>query len=176
MALSFLYCKCFCYLLTQHLISMLKVYVDTSVIGGCFDQKFRKDSLRLFEDFKAGRKMMVYSDLVYKEIEQGRDSSNHLLRKFHEVPEEYRLGHKQTEDVRLLAEKYLQRNILTQKSLKDAIHVAFGTLFEVDVIASWNFRHIVNKRKIKLYNEVNIESGYQSIQIKTPEYILNTKK
>ncbi|UPK67202.1 hypothetical protein [Chitinophaga filiformis] len=155
---------------------MLKVYVDTSVIGGCFDQKFRKDSLRLFEDFKAGRKMMVYSDVVYKEIEQGRDGKNHLLRKFHEVPEEYKLGYKQNEEVKLLAEKYLQKNILTGKSSKDAVHVATGTIFEVDVIASWNFRHIVYKRKIKLYNETNIEFGYKPILIKTPEYILKSKQ
>jgi len=155
---------------------LLKVYVDTSVIGGCFDPKFRKDSLRLFEDFKAGRKQMVYSDLVYKEIEQGQYTPNHLLRKFHEVPEDYRVKYKQNEEVELLAEKYLQRNILTEKSYKDAIHVAFGTIFKADVIASWNFRHIVNKRKIKLYNETNIEFGYQPIVIKTPEYILNQKQ
>jgi len=155
---------------------LLKVYVDTSVIGGCFDPKFRKDSLRLFEDFKAGRKQMIYSDLVYKEIEQGQYTPNHLLRKFHEVPEDYRVKYKQNEEVELLAEKYLQRNILTEKSYKDAIHVAFGTIFKADVIASWNFRHIVNKRKIKLYNETNIEFGYQPIVIKTPEYILNQKQ
>ncbi|PSL24488.1 PIN domain-containing protein [Chitinophaga ginsengisoli] len=155
---------------------MLKVYVDTSVIGGCFDYKFRKDSLRLFEDFKAGRKQMIYSDLVYKEIQQGGYTRDHLLRKFHEVPEDHRIGYKQNEEVLSLARKYLQKNILTEKSQKDAIHVALGTIFKVDVIASWNFRHIVNKRKIKLYNETNIELGYQSIEIKTPEYILNQKQ
>lgn len=98
------------------------------------------------------------------------------MRKFHEVPEEYKLGYKQNEEVRLLAEKYLQKNILTGKSFKDAVHVATGTIFEVDVIASWNFRHIVYKRKIKLYNETNIEFGYKPILIKTPEYILKSKQ
>lgn len=155
---------------------LLKVYVDTSVIGGCFDPKFRKDSLRLFEDFKAGRKQMIYSDLVYREIRQGQDTRDHLLRKFHEVPEEFKVGYEQNEEVELLAKKYLQRNILTEKSTKDAFHVAFGTIFSVDVIASWNFRHIVHKRKIKLYNEINTEFGYKPIAIKTPEYILNQKK
>jgi predicted nucleic acid-binding protein len=155
---------------------LLKIYVDTSVIGGCFDHKFRKDSLRLFEDFKAGKKQMIYSDLVYKEIQQGGHTRDHLLRKFHEVPEDHMIRYKQNEEVELLAEKYLKRNILTGKSYKDAIHVATGTIFEADVIASWNFRHIVNKRKIKQYNETNIEFGYRPIAIKTPEYILNQKK
>ncbi|MCF6407454.1 hypothetical protein L3C95_32425 [Chitinophaga filiformis] len=155
---------------------LLKVYVDTSVIGGCFDRKFKKDSLALFEDFKAGRKMMIYSDLVCNEIEQGRDPRKPLLHKFLDVPEDYKFGYKQNEEVKLLAEKYLQKKILTGKSFKDAVHVAIGTIFEVDVIASWNFRHIVHKRKIKLYNETNIEFGYKPIAIKTPEYILKSKQ
>lgn len=119
---------------------------------------------------------MIYSDLVYKEIEAGQSPRKPLLQKFHEVPEDHKQRYEQNEAVELLAEKYLQRNILTEKSLKDAIHVAFGTIFRADVIASWNFRHIVNKRKIKLYNGTNIEFGYQPIAIKTPEYILNQKQ
>lgn len=154
---------------------LLKVYVDTSVIGGCFDYKFKRASLALFEDFKAGRKMMVYSDLVYNEIEKGGRLKGHLLYKFLEVPERHRKKFNPNEEVKALAEKYIHKKILTRKSFKDACHIAIATIFEADVLASWNFRHIVHKRKIKLYNETNIESGYKPIAIKNPEYILNSK-
>ena len=154
---------------------LLKVYVDTSVIGGCFDYKFKKASLALFEDFKAGRKIMVYSDVVYNEIEKGGYAKKHLWYKFQEVPKMHRIGFDENEEVELLAEKYIQKNILTGKSFKDACHIAIATIFEADVLASWNFRHIVHKRKIRLYNETNIEFGYKPIAIKTPEYILNSK-
>ncbi len=154
---------------------LLKVYVDTSVIGGCFDPKFRKDSLRLFEDFKAGRKMMVYSDVVYNEIKKAKLINNHLLQKFHEVPEKHGMVFMQNKEVETLAREYIRKNILTINSFKDASHIAIATIFNADVIASWNFRHIVHKRKIKLYNETNIELGYKPIAIKTPEHILKSK-
>lgn len=153
---------------------LLKVYVDTSVIGGCFDYKFKRASLALFEDFKAGRKIMAYSDIVHNEIEKSGHSNRHLLYKFQEVPKGHKIGFDQNDEVYKLAEKYIQKNILTRKSLKDATHIAIATIFEADVLASWNFRHIVHKQKIRLYNETNIESGYKPIAIKTPEYILNS--
>lgn len=153
---------------------LLKIYVDTSVIGGCFDYKFKKASLALFEDFKAGRKIMVYSDVVYDEIKNVNHSKTHLLYKFQEVPKKSQMKFHQNEEVKVLAEKYMRKNILTRKSFKDACHIAMATIFEADVLASWNFRHIVHKRKIKLYNETNIESGYKPIAIKTPEYILKS--
>ncbi len=40
---------------------------------------------------------------------------------------------------------------------------------KVDVLASWNFKHIVNLDRIKGYNSVNLRLGYQMIEIRSPK-------
>ena len=42
-----------------------------------------------------------------------------------------------------------------------------------DVIASWNFKHIVNLDRIKGYNSVNLKLGYQMIEIRSPKDLIN---
>jgi hypothetical protein len=39
-----------------------RVYIDTSVIGGCFDQEFEEWSNKLFDDFKLGKRIAVVSE------------------------------------------------------------------------------------------------------------------
>ena len=46
----------------------IKVYIDTSVIGGCFDDEFSEWSNKLFEEFKSGSKIAVISELVIEEL------------------------------------------------------------------------------------------------------------
>ena len=41
-----------------------RVYIDTSVIGGCFDDEFSKYSILLFNDFTSGKKIAVISNLT----------------------------------------------------------------------------------------------------------------
>ncbi|HBL27373.1 MAG TPA: hypothetical protein DD490_11115 [Acidobacteria bacterium] len=46
----------------------LRIYLDTSVIGGCFDHEFAPWSNALLEDFLAGSFVPVLSQLVAAEI------------------------------------------------------------------------------------------------------------
>ncbi len=54
-------------------------------------------------------------------------------------------------------------------NLNDALHIALATLAKADVLVSWNFRHMVNWRRIRACNEVNRKNGYHAIDIRTPE-------
>lgn len=45
-----------------------RVYIDTSVIGGCFDPEFEKWSRGLFLNFEKGVYQPVVSELVEAEI------------------------------------------------------------------------------------------------------------
>jgi hypothetical protein len=73
-----------------------------------------------------------------------------------------------TDEAINLAEIYLERKILTPKYFNDGLHIAIATISNIDIIASWNFKHIVHYDKIRLFNSVNIESGYKSIDIYSP--------
>lgn len=45
-----------------------RVYIDTSVVGGCLEAEFQAPSVALFEHFRAGRLVMVVSDLFDSEL------------------------------------------------------------------------------------------------------------
>jgi hypothetical protein len=49
-------------------VKKLRIYVDTSVIGGCFDKEFSKWSNGLVKDFKLGNFLPIVSEIVAIEI------------------------------------------------------------------------------------------------------------
>jgi len=64
-----------------------------------------------------------------------------------------------------LLTKYLERSILGSKYRNDMLHISLATVAEVDILTSWNFKHIVHFEKIRAFNAVNIENGYKRLEI-----------
>lgn len=148
----------------------LRVYIDTSVIGGCCDPEFSIWSNGLMKDFELGRLYPVISDIVDEEISRAPASVQDIYHDLCEMnPERIEL----TLDVRTLAARYLSRKILTKKFLDDAVHIALATYAKVDVLVSWNFRHIVHYQKIRMYNAVNAMRGYPSLDIRSPAEVID---
>ncbi|MDF1572031.1 MAG: hypothetical protein P1P82_10475 [Bacteroidales bacterium] len=73
-----------------------------------------------------------------------------------------------------LAKLYLDEGVVSAKFFEDALHIAIAKIFQINVVASWNFKHIVNLDKIRMYNSVNIKNGYSLIEIRTPREIIKT--
>ena len=57
-----------------------RIYTDTSVIGGCLDEEFKKGSLGLFESFSSGSTIMVVSNLTLAELEVAPNAVQDVLR------------------------------------------------------------------------------------------------
>jgi hypothetical protein len=72
-----------------------------------------------------------------------------------------------------LAEVYQQRQILTAKFYNDGLHIAMATIADVDLLVSWNFKHIVHYDKIRRFNAINLERGYKPIQIFSPREVIS---
>jgi len=70
----------------------------------------------------------------------------------------------------------LAHGIVGPGGRSDALHVALATIGRVDVMVSWNFRHIVNLGRIRMFNAVNLEQGYGLIEIRTPREVLSGEK
>ena len=85
-----------------------------------------------------------------------------------EIPEANQLVLMDTPEADALADAYLAHGILGPGSRSDALHVALATIGRVDVLVSWNFKHIVHFAKIPLYNAVNVLEGYGAIAIHSP--------
>ena len=151
----------------------MKVYTDTSVIGGCFDEEFKEWSNGLFLEFVAGTKQIMLSDLTLQELAFARQE---VREKINEVSTFYIIGIAINDEAIELAETYIKEGALTNKSYNDALHIALATLNNSDVLASWNFKHIVNLERIRLYNSINLRPGYRFIEIRTPREILNIEK
>jgi len=94
----------------------MRIYIDTSVIGGYFDEEFQEWSMKLIKE-----------------------------------------------------------KIVTPKSLLDTRHIALATVNRADILVSWNFKHIVNYKRIRLYNSVNLKYGYPVLEIRTPREIIEPK-
>ena len=116
---------------------------------------------------------MVLSEHTLREL-QGAPQSvrNRLL----EIPEAHQIILADTPEADALAEAYLSHGIVGQGSRSDALHVALATIGRVDVLVSWNCRHIVNLGRIRLFNAVNLEQGYGLIEIRTPKEVLSGEK
>jgi hypothetical protein len=78
-----------------------------------------------------------------------------------------------TEEAIKLADTYINEKVVGKTSLEDCRHIALATIHKVDVLASWNFKHIVNLDRIKGYNSVNMRLGYSIIEIRSPKDLVN---
>ena len=141
----------------------LRVYVDTSVIGGCEDEEFREASQRLIERCAQGEVTLVISEDTVEELKGAPRAVQNILQEIAN-PEAMDI----TDEVEKLASRYIQHGALTEKMRADARHIAAATVAEVDVLVSWNFRHMVNIRRIQQYNDVNRQMGYGPIEIRSP--------
>jgi len=143
----------------------MKVYIDTSVFGGYFDEDFSEWSVKLIEQFMIGEKIAVISNITEDELKNAPEKVRAL---FNNIPAEQKELVKLTNEAKELANKYIKEKVVTKKSLLDAQHIAIATLNKVDVLVSWNFKHIVNYNKIRLYNSVNLKYGYPLLEIRNP--------
>ena len=149
-----------------------RIYVDTSVIGGCLDDEFKDYSKLLFKEFSSGKKRIVVSDLVLFELEGAPEDVKDVL---HGIPQgsiEYVFLN---EESLSLAGNYLKEDVIAENSLADARHIAIATIERVDVLVSWNFKHIVNLNRIHLVNSVNLKLGYPLIEIRSPLEVIYEK-
>jgi len=147
----------------------LRVYADTSVFGGCFDEEFRRDSSALMELVREGRLLLLLSDVVIRELEGAPQDVQNMLRSL--SPEAVEVVDID-EEVIALRDAYLAAGILTPRWIDDAAHVAAATCAHADAIVSWNFSHIVRLEKMKAYNQVNLLQGYGILTIVTPREVI----
>ena len=112
----------------------------------------------------------MFSELTAQELEFAREEIRNLIK---EIPTENRIDITISNEAIALAETYIREGALTNKSYNDALHIALATLNNADVLASWNFKHIVNLDRIRLYNSINLRLGYRMIEVRTPREILN---
>ena len=123
-----------------------------------------------FERFENNELIFVVSDLLDVELIRAPKNVKELLHNYSaDKFERIEL----TEDAIKLANTYIEEKVVGKTSLEDCRHIALATISKVDVLVSWNFKHIVNLERIKGYNSVNLRLGYQMIEIRSPKDLIN---
>ena len=144
----------------------LRVYLDTSVIGGYFDEEFEDDTQLFFDRIFQKDFLVYFSEISETELSLAPEFVKDLKFK---IPQDCYRYLELDEESKELAEIYIREKILGKASLDDAYHIAIATVNRLDVLVSWNFKHIVNFDKIKQFNSINLRLGYPLIEIRSPK-------
>jgi len=147
-----------------------RIYIDTSVIGGCEDEEFSRWSNLLFDEFRGERYIAVVSDLTLRELEGAPESVKQILTS---LPTGSVEKVSLAEGAEKLAQEYIEAGVVTSAHLADAQHIAIASVERVDVLVSWNFQQIVNLNRIRAFNSVNMRLGYPGLEIRSPMEVLN---
>ena len=140
------------------------LYLDTSVIGGYFDDEWKDATQELWRQMEAGRYQFLTSAITMDELTTAPERVRELFADT--FPAETVLGI--TAESERLASAYMERHILPPKYTDDARHVAVCTVMQLEYLVSWNFKHLVNVEREKGFNAVNLLQGYRPIRIVNP--------
>ena len=147
-----------------------RVYTDTSVLGGCEDKEFAEHSIRLMDCFVLGSMRLILSTVTLEELAR---SPRLVQDRLATIPESNIEILPLDAEAGELAEAYVSADVISANMRADAQHIAIATVARVDVLVSWNFKHIVNLQRINGYNSVNLRNGYPVIEIRTPREVLS---
>ena len=145
-----------------------KIYIDTSVFGGYFDEEFQKETKYFIEEILKRDLIIVISEVLELEIYRAPE---YIVDFYESLPSENIEKVELTDEVRALSEKYIKEKVVGKTSIADCQHIALATIYKSDILASWNFKHIVNIERIRGYNAINFREGYQMLEIRTPKEI-----
>jgi predicted nucleic acid-binding protein len=146
-----------------------RLYIDTSVFGGFFDDEFAEFTKPLFDKISKGDFKLLFSSVTQNELEnaplQVRDLVKRLKVEYTEFLEE-------SDETVDLALAYVAEKVVGQTSYADCLHIALATIHRADFLISWNFKHIVNVQRIMGYNSVNLKNGYKQLEIRSPRELI----
>jgi len=146
-----------------------RIYIDTSVVGGIYDEEFEFYKKLFFDRVFRKEIVLITSDLLEDELVYAPER---VLRYFKSLPpgqlESATLSH----EAMGLADQYVAEKVVGATSLIDCRHIALATLHKADVLVSWNFQHIVNLKRIRGYNSVNLKAGLHTLEIRSPKELM----
>ena len=142
-----------------------RLYIDTSVFGGYFDEEFSEFTIPLFKRFEKGEFKLLFSTVTQDELSLAPEKVKMFVKSIRVDNTEFI---ETTDEVVDLATQYITEKVVGQTSFADCLHIAVATINHADFLISWNFKHIVNVQRIQGYNSINIKNGYKQLEIRSP--------
>jgi predicted nucleic acid-binding protein len=149
------------------------MYLETTIFNFVFadnDPDKQKATLKLMAEISEGKYEAYTSALTIQELERAdepkRSNMLNLIRQFNIM-----ILEENTEAV-ALADMYVTEDVIPQKYHDDAMHLAMATLGDIDILVSWNLKHIVKRKTIRLTNIINTREGYRTLEIFNPMEVI----
>jgi len=142
-----------------------RIYLDTSVFGGYFDEEFSSHTIPLFKRILSGEYIIIYSTVTQDELENAPEKVQELVKSLRADLTEFI---DTTDEAIDLANEFINEKVVGKTSFADCLHIALATINRADFLVSWNFKHIVNIERIRCYNSINIKKGYKQLEIRSP--------
>ena len=142
-----------------------RLYIDTSVFGGYFDEEFSEFTRPLFERLLSGEFRLFFSTVTQDELSSAPERVKKLVTSLKAENTEFIEPNGEAVE---LASQYIAEKVVGQTSFADCLHIALATINRADFLISWNFKHIVNVQRIRGYNAINIKNGYKELEIRSP--------
>jgi len=154
----------------------LKIYLDTSVLNFYYAEDLPKEmstTKELFKEIEQKKYEAFISATVVDEIEAADETTKNRLIN---LVSTYNLRILElSSEVDYLAGKYLQHGIIPQKYARDAYHIAYPVVYDLDIIISWNFEHIVKLKTKNEVNGINKLEGFKEIEICSPWEVIESE-
>jgi hypothetical protein len=151
----------------------MKLYIETSVPNFLFaeDAPEKRRVTELFFDWLKLSEHKVFSaGVVFEELNAAPEGKrDKLLRALSDL-EPVLLP--MTAEAASLCQVYLDQGILPPRYYNDAIQIALCTCHEMDLLVTWNMRHMANVFRQEKINRANLEFGRSQIKILTPEHLI----
>ena len=150
-------------------LKKLRVYVDSSVVGGAFNKRVSQETRPFWDAVRRGEVIVIVSDILEKELQKAPERAKDFV---DTLPESHIERVVSTDESDSLATQYIAENVVGESSFDDCAHVALATIARADVLVSWNMKHLANLDKKRGYNSVNMKLGYSQIEILTPNMVI----
>ena len=153
-----------------------KIYLETTLFNYYFDEDrdAHPDTVTLFEECAEGKFVPYTSGYTINEL---GDAPMEKREKMLALISKYSITILAiNDDTDLLAQRYITEGALPPASLIDASHIATASVYELDMIISLNFRHIVKDRTIEMTGAINTLLGYPTVKIKAPMEVIDNEK
>lgn len=128
-----------------------RLYIDTSVFGGFFDEEFSEFTRPLLKRLQDGEFRLLFSVVTEDELSASPENVKSLVTNFKVENTEFI---DTTDEAIELATQYIAEKVVGQTSFADCLHIALATINRADYLISWNFKHIVNVQRIQGYNAI----------------------
>jgi predicted nucleic acid-binding protein len=156
-----------------------RIYLDTSIISHLLQmdvEEKRQDTLKFWEILQQGTYTVYISDITIEEVACCPEPKRGMLFDLLHGLEYTSITTYGSEEIDRIAAELIAHKALPPSSKDDALHLAAALCSDCDLVASWNFKHLVNARAVEGVRVVALLNNLRAVDIYSPTMLIDTEE